>query len=1488
MKSSNINLLTLSSDQLVGNKLKINMLRHTRRHTSPSSSMSGSWTTMEADTLSLRKAAPQWSLAGDKQLLGMLEKIHQTIVTKCQDTNAQLEAMVDALDNASVDLQNVNNKFMALSNSQFVESRVYDDDVDVAVENIQKQEPPKVPTTENNTEKIKLALQKLELMHEPVHILDSDSSDDEEETRMVLKPKDMYSHRPLPYIIGSFAWKSKWHAGLLPEESDSDSSASRDGGEEQYSASEPEPEPDAPQQQTISSSSSSSSLLSEEPSVVKQKPADIAAEISRRLAGPPVKVPTSPLEAVVGEQPAPAAGKVYRMDVPTTATIFPDEPPPIDNVESDYSDDDIFAELHKKPHQNKPSQYKADIMDDLFGNNISDDVGNVEGYMKSTTVRDKSPIFDDISESRPITEIPTHKPISDTESNLKKPVGGISLFGTNKGAESIGAAILKRNQRKSSSEEETDVTDNKHIEKAQGEKPKEPLSDSKKIIEDLFAKPVKKNEKDFKSKKPVVNQVINKEPALVQSVKTTDKIDLFSDNLFDDIDDIFTTNVISKPKVDKNTKSIFDDDDLFSEITEKSEKPIKKDTKSIFDSDDDLFTENDKVATKASSKPATATTSSHKISEEANKKVKNIFDDDSDDGLFSDVKVTKSINTKSLSSKIQSDNTNTKTNKNDEEIVHNKENRLETDKDVLSFNIPETKQFQSASLFDDEDDELFNTTKNIDQNINRPESSSKVFDTDDSYKTANKAKDDAKSQSNNNLESKEASNVTQMKTSDTFENKQQISVKEISKENTTDYDSNIQDNEVVQVNEANDENMSTPEQNKEKEECNDIFKDNILKDEPNLNRLTNVSNTQQQSQDLLSESKEPDLFTDIFADLPPAFEKPSEPKKSKNVNALFDDDSDDETLFFKKDDVISDEKPEINFDNDRFTIFHDEPPDIDVDFSQKPLKTSHDMLKDNIFNEDNFKDEDDDKPMEYVLPQDLDDTITKSDSNTEAVHSSNTKEEIKKENIDILKLLEDEKADGDSDKLKHNIFQDDIKIERKETQSNEDNLDSSGEYETKKPIGKLKPMNFNINVSTLLPGASPKKSKANEEIDGQSVSTKSNEELNIHSPSRDSKSESLDSKMVKSVSFDGDPDSEVLDNKLSKERAKIQVKRRPSTRRARLEAVRKSRIDLGSDSTDNSGSFDESMPRKNDMDEIDSSLETYKSKNRSEENSVSMHTEFRNVDNKNTTVNKNLDTKTEVKSKIVYILNDEDIFSNTANKQVTDDEPNKKVLNIVDDDDEDLFKPTKSSSQKEKDRNLAVIGASSLKDTGTESTKEQFNSDKSLFSNPTDKEVINDKPNKKILNIDDDDDENLFKATNNNSQKNKEKDLKRIEANNTLSLKDTENVTKKDVIQHKKSLFDDSDDDEELFKNNKIDKVKKAKIFDSDSENELFANQKKIEKKEIRKGPLFDDESDDDLFGTKTAKVFDTKTQPSKPKETKSKSTEPVFEDPLSMLEDDS
>ncbi|KAJ8706240.1 hypothetical protein PYW08_010866 [Mythimna loreyi] len=197
----------------------------------------------DPSTDALRKLAPSWTLAGDEQLLSILQNTHQRLVSKCQEANSQLEQMATALNDASISLQNVNNQFMALSSSQFIERRVYDDD-DVATEVPAVKEPPK-PEVRDELTSLKRSISVLENAHEIITILqDSDTesdTDDEMPARMVLKPKDMYANRPLPYIIGSQPWKNKWHAGLVLEDSDSDSSASKvEHDSDQYSQSEPE------------------------------------------------------------------------------------------------------------------------------------------------------------------------------------------------------------------------------------------------------------------------------------------------------------------------------------------------------------------------------------------------------------------------------------------------------------------------------------------------------------------------------------------------------------------------------------------------------------------------------------------------------------------------------------------------------------------------------------------------------------------------------------------------------------------------------------------------------------------------------------------------------------------------------------------------------------------------------------------------------------------------------------------------------------------------------------------------------------------------------------------------------------------------------------------------------------------------------------------------------------------------------------------------
>lgn len=40
------------------------------------------------------------------------------------------------------------------------------------------------------------------------------------ENSVIFRPKSLYEHRPLPYLIGSKDWHEKWHIGLIDEDSD--------------------------------------------------------------------------------------------------------------------------------------------------------------------------------------------------------------------------------------------------------------------------------------------------------------------------------------------------------------------------------------------------------------------------------------------------------------------------------------------------------------------------------------------------------------------------------------------------------------------------------------------------------------------------------------------------------------------------------------------------------------------------------------------------------------------------------------------------------------------------------------------------------------------------------------------------------------------------------------------------------------------------------------------------------------------------------------------------------------------------------------------------------------------------------------------------------------------------------------------------------------------------------------------------------------------
>lgn len=56
--------------------------------------------------------------------------------------------------------------------------------------------------------------------YEKVQVPAESDSEDEDAPKEILRSKDIYSDRPLPFIIGSDEWHKKWHVGLIDSSSD--------------------------------------------------------------------------------------------------------------------------------------------------------------------------------------------------------------------------------------------------------------------------------------------------------------------------------------------------------------------------------------------------------------------------------------------------------------------------------------------------------------------------------------------------------------------------------------------------------------------------------------------------------------------------------------------------------------------------------------------------------------------------------------------------------------------------------------------------------------------------------------------------------------------------------------------------------------------------------------------------------------------------------------------------------------------------------------------------------------------------------------------------------------------------------------------------------------------------------------------------------------------------------------------------------------------
>ncbi|XP_028278973.1 WASH complex subunit 2 isoform X3 [Parambassis ranga] len=176
----------------------------------------------------MRQNSANWSLAADSGLFLFLQDFSQRMLSKTHDIEKQLDSLIRDTKATDSCLHSVFNDFLMLSNTQFIENRVYDEEVEETVPqpDASEKQPEQEKTREQKEaelipkmqEAVNYGLRVLESAFEHLDIKagNSDSEDEEVTDRVeaILEPKDLYVDRPLPYLIGSQAFMEQDDIGL--------------------------------------------------------------------------------------------------------------------------------------------------------------------------------------------------------------------------------------------------------------------------------------------------------------------------------------------------------------------------------------------------------------------------------------------------------------------------------------------------------------------------------------------------------------------------------------------------------------------------------------------------------------------------------------------------------------------------------------------------------------------------------------------------------------------------------------------------------------------------------------------------------------------------------------------------------------------------------------------------------------------------------------------------------------------------------------------------------------------------------------------------------------------------------------------------------------------------------------------------------------------------------------------------------------------------
>ncbi|KFP75901.1 WASH complex subunit FAM21A, partial [Acanthisitta chloris] len=160
-------------------------------------------------------------------LLQFLQEFSQQTISRTHEIKKQVDGLINETKATDCRLHNVFNDFLMLSNTQFIENRVYDEEVEEPIpkadvgdktEQEKTREQKEADLIPKIQEAVNYGLQVLDSAFEQLDIKAGNSDSEEEESNermeLILEPKDLYIDRPLPYLIGSQQFMEQDDVGL--------------------------------------------------------------------------------------------------------------------------------------------------------------------------------------------------------------------------------------------------------------------------------------------------------------------------------------------------------------------------------------------------------------------------------------------------------------------------------------------------------------------------------------------------------------------------------------------------------------------------------------------------------------------------------------------------------------------------------------------------------------------------------------------------------------------------------------------------------------------------------------------------------------------------------------------------------------------------------------------------------------------------------------------------------------------------------------------------------------------------------------------------------------------------------------------------------------------------------------------------------------------------------------------------------------------------